>query len=88
MKSEEDMERVRAVEPFECPSPGIEEIVVSGKTGYARQCVILNGTAAYSEGNIFTVGQYQNGKMVGVWRWYDKQGNVTQEIDYSDERND
>lgn len=88
MRSEEDAERIRAFEPFECPEPGVEVTTASGKTGLARQCVIRNGSFVYSEGGIFIVGQYENGKHAGIWRWYDKSGNVTQESDYSiDETN-
>jgi len=34
-------------------------------------------------GYVHLRGQYDAGKQTGIWRWYDRQGNVVKEIDYS-----
>jgi hypothetical protein len=40
-------------------------------------------TTLSEDGRVTERSQYDKGKKSGVWRWYDEQGNVTKEIDYS-----
>jgi antitoxin component YwqK of YwqJK toxin-antitoxin module len=36
----------------------------------------------YPNGSLRYVGEYENDQMIGVWKFYDEKGNLTQEKDY------
>lgn len=85
-KTDEDYARARDYKEFSCPPPGLEEFGSWGKSGRMRRCVIRNGSFVASEGDTFFAGQYKDGKQVGIWRWYDRAGKVSKEVDYSHEQ--
>ncbi len=67
-----------------CPPPGNMEVQPWGKNGLSRSCIVKSGPfVAAEDGYVHLRGQYKAGKQVGIWRWYDKQGNLVKEIDYS-----
>lgn len=71
-------------EAITCDLPARAEMRPWGKTGKSNGCYVRSGPFIAAEnGYVHLRGQFKEGKEVGVWRWYDKQGNVVKEIDYS-----
>lgn len=74
-------------EAITCTPPAQVEVRPWGKAGLSRSCSIKSGPYVTAEnGYVHLRGQYDAGKQVGIWRWYDRQGNVVKEIDYSAKR--
>lgn len=72
-------------EGFSCPAPGTRKFEEWGRSGAALTCEIRHGSFVTAEnGKLALSGQYEDGRKVGVWRWYDDQGNVVKELDYAD----
>lgn len=68
----------------ECVPPARLERQPWGKSGSSKSCKILNGPfVAADNGYVHLRGQYEAGRAVGIWRWYDRDGVVTRTIDYS-----
>ena len=71
-------------ESLSCPSPAQGEFDGWGKTGTIHICKITHGPfVAWENGYVHLRGQYENGKEVGEWLWYDANGTVVKKIDYS-----
>ncbi len=71
-------------EKLACPPPAEAEFGAWSKSGSHQVCKIKHGPfVAWEGGYVHVRGQYEMGKESGVWRWYDRQGNVVKEIDYS-----
>lgn len=71
-------------EKLSCPSPAVAEFEAWGKSGTQQICKIKHGPfVAWENGYVHVRGQYENGKEVGEWLWYDASGNVVKKIDYS-----
>ncbi|KAB2900910.1 MAG: hypothetical protein F9K31_03625 [Dokdonella sp.] len=67
-----------------CEEPAVPEIHPWAKTGQSYGCYIKNGPfVAAEDGYVHLRGRFDNGKEAGVWRWYDRAGNVIKEIDYA-----
>ena len=80
---DEDYE-VLSKESVSCEPPARMEIQSWGKNGLSRSCKLQSGPFLAAEnGYVHFRGQYKAGKEVGIWRWYDKEGNIVKEIDYS-----
>lgn len=66
-----------------CPPPSVAQIEPWGESGSQQICKIKHGPfAAWEDGYIHLRGNYHNGEKSGVWKWYDRVGNVVKEIDY------
>lgn len=71
-------------ESIACTPPAQVEIQPWGKSGLSGSCKMIVGQfTGVENGRVILRGQYEAGRQVGVWRWYDKDGNVTKTIDYS-----
>jgi hypothetical protein len=71
-------------EDIHCPSPAVAQFEPWGKSGGQQICKIKHGAFVAWEGGYIQVrGQYDMGKKSGIWRWYDREGKVVKEIDYS-----
>lgn len=82
--NEEEVKHEFFNEKILCPSPAIDEYQPWGKSGLQHICKIKHGQfIAWEEGYVHIRGQYDYGKEVGLWLWYDSSGNVTKKIDYS-----
>lgn len=69
-----------------CEAPAQIEVSPWGQKGASKVCNVRNGDfVAAEDGYIRVRGRYEMGKKVGVWRWYDKSGGVSKEVDYSAE---
>ena len=67
-----------------CPPPAKESFEPWGESGSQHVCEIKHGPfVVFESGRIQLRGQFENGKEVGVWRWYDADGKVAKEISYS-----
>lgn len=74
-------------ESISCDPPASMEVQPWGKNGLSRSCSVKSGSFVAAEnGYVHLRGQYQAGKQAGIWRWYDENGNVVKEIDYSAEQ--
>lgn len=72
-------------EAITCDPPAQVEVQPWGKGGLSRFCSIKSGMFVTAEdGYVHLRGQYEAGKQVGIWRWYDRDGNVVKVIDYSE----
>jgi hypothetical protein len=59
-------------EKISCPSPAIDEFAPWGKSGTQHICKIKHGPfVAWESGYVHIRGQYEYGKEIGVWSWYD-----------------
>ena len=82
--NEVDVEHAFYKEKISCPSPAVDEYQSWGKSGVQHICKIKHGQfVAWEDGYVHIRGQYEYGKEVGLWLWYDASGNVTKKIDYS-----
>lgn len=71
-------------EKIECSSPAEAEYGAWSKSGSYQACKIKHGPfVAWEDGYVHVRGGYDMGKEAGVWRWYDRKGDVVREIDYS-----
>jgi hypothetical protein len=71
-------------EKLACPAPAVAEFEAWGKSGTQQVCKIKHGPfVAWEGGYVHVRGQYENGKETGVWYWYDKDGAVVKQLDYS-----
>lgn len=71
-------------ESVTCSPPARPEIQSWGQAGLSLSCKMVNGSfVAVENGYVHMRGQYEAGREVGMWRWYDKDGNVVKTIDYS-----
>lgn len=71
-------------EDLKCPAPSKGQFDSWGKSGSSHSCKINHGPfVAFEQGYVQLRGQYDNGKEIGIWRWYDKDGKVLKEIDYA-----
>lgn len=71
-------------EKLSCPSPAVAEFEAWGKSGMQQICKIKHGPfVAWEGGYVHVRGQYESGKEVGNWYWYDASGKVVKQIDYS-----
>jgi len=71
-------------ERIECVEPARLKTEPWGKAGSLKGCEIADGPfVAADDGYIRMRGQFKNGHKAGVWRWYDRSGNVTKEVNYS-----
>jgi len=71
-------------EKLACPSPALGEFEGWGKSGTIHICKIRHGPfVAWENGYVHLRGQYENGKEVGEWLWYDASGTVVKKVDYS-----
>lgn len=71
-------------EKLVCPPPAVAEYEAWGESGTQQVCKIKHGPFfAWESGYIHVRGQYEMGKKTGIWYWYDKNGKVVKEIDYS-----
>ena len=71
-------------EGVECVPPARLEIQPWGRSGLSKSCKMANGPfVATEDGYVHLRGQYESGREVGLWRWYDREGNVVKTIDYS-----
>jgi hypothetical protein len=76
-------------EDLHCPVPAVAQFEPWGESGQQQICKIKHGAfVAWEAGYIHVRGQYDMGKKSGLWRWYDKQGKVVREINYSPARSD
>lgn len=72
------------MEKISCPSPAVDEFQPWGKSGIQHICKIKHGQfVAFENGYVHIRGQYENGKKVGLWFWYDASGNIVKTLDYS-----
>jgi len=72
-------------EEIVCTPPARQEVHRWGKYGFFKSCMILTGPfIAAKDGYIQVRGQYEEWRKVGVWRFYDKDGNVIETINYSE----
>ncbi|MCI1278361.1 MAG: hypothetical protein LKG23_05180 [Nitrospira sp.] len=70
-------------EKLSCPSPAVAQFESWGKSGTQHICKIKHGPfVAWGNGYVHIRGQYENGKEVGEWLWYDANGAVVKKIDY------
>jgi hypothetical protein len=47
-------------------------------------CKITHGQfVAFEDGYVQVRGQYDNGREVGTWYWYDSAGRIVKQIDYA-----
>jgi hypothetical protein len=70
-------------EKISCPSPAVDEFNGWGQSGSEHICKIKHGPFVAFEGGYVRIrGQYENGKEVGIWRWYGADGKVMKEINY------
>lgn len=71
-------------EKLACPAPAVAEFQAWGKSGTQQICKIKHGPfVAWEGGYIHIRGQYEHGREVGVWFWYDKHGNEVKKLNYS-----
>ena len=71
-------------ESITCAPPAQVEIQPWGKIGLSKSCRMVDGPfVGVENGYVLLRGQYEAGREVGIWRWYDKDGNVVKTIDYS-----
>jgi len=72
-------------EEIVCTPPARLEVNGWGKTGLSKSCMILTGPfIAAKDGYIQVRGQYKEWRKVGIWNFYDKDGNVIETINYSE----
>jgi hypothetical protein len=71
-------------EDLHCPAPAMAQFEPWGKSGTQQVCKIKHGAfVAWESGYVHVRGQYDMGQKSGLWRWYDKEGKVIKEVDYS-----
>lgn len=71
-------------EKIVCAAPGRLEMRPWGEVGQSAGCYVQDGAFVTAEGGYIRLrGQFTDGKKSGIWRWYDPQGKVIKEIDYS-----
>lgn len=71
-------------EKITCAPPARIEIQPWGKIGLSKSCRMVDGPfVGVENGYVLLRGQYDAGREVGIWQWYDKDGNVVKTIDYS-----
>jgi len=74
-------------EKLACPTPAVDEFQPWGRSGVQHICKIKHGAfVAWENGYVHIRGQYENGKEVGLWRWYDSNGKVVREMNYSQQK--
>ena len=79
-----EQQRAYFGEHLTCPAPAVEEFGPWGKSGSQHICKIAHGPfVAFESNHVVLRGQYENGGKSGIWRWYDSNGKVEKEIDYS-----
>ena len=66
-----------------CPPHSTKEYRPWGKSGVWLGCWVKHGHFVAVEGHLRIRGQYDNGREVGRWKFYDQEGNVYKEVDYS-----
>ncbi len=70
-------------ETLSCPNPALGEFEGWGKSGTIHICKIKHGPfVGWENGYVQLRGQYENGKEVGEWFWYDASGTVVKKVDY------
>lgn len=67
-----------------CPKPSVKEYRAWGKSGVSVGCRIDHGPFVAVEGYLRVRGQYESGRKVGRWEFYDQDGKVYKEVDYSE----
>lgn len=71
-------------EHLSCPAPATEQFEPWGKAGSQHSCKVMHGPfVAFEDRYVRIRGQYENGKKVGVWKWYSPDGRVEKEVNYS-----
>jgi hypothetical protein len=74
-------------EKLSCPAPAMSEFQPWGRSGMQHVCKITHGQfVAFEDGYVKVGGQYDNGKEVGTWYWYDSAGRIVKQIDYATSR--
>lgn len=69
-------------ERLACPPPAEAQFEPWSESGRQQVCKIKHGPFVIWDGHINVRGQYDMGRKVGVWRWYDAEGNVTSELHF------
>lgn len=71
-------------EKLACSAPATDQFENWGRSGTQHICKIKQGPfVAFEDGHVQIRGQYDNGKEIGIWRWYGADGKVQKEVDYS-----
>lgn len=82
---DEDQQALKR-ENVSCKAPSFLEYDGWGPRGQMLSCKMMTGAfVAAEDGYVRIRGQFKDGRKAGVWRFYDEQGNVRKEIDYSSE---
>lgn len=69
-----------------CKDGAQEEFRPWGKNGRSLSCQMKHGKfIGWDNGYKMLEGQYRNGEKIGVWYWYDKEGNAIKNINYDEE---
>jgi antitoxin component YwqK of YwqJK toxin-antitoxin module len=74
--SEDDTLRDRTIEIFSSDGKYMDGLLE------CRKCMDGEWLHWYASGKIERKEYYRNGKRIGIWKFYNKQGEVTNEIDY------
>lgn len=83
-KSNLDYE-VLSSQELNCPEGWRAEYGDWGEKGLMYYCQMKNGPVIMAEyGHIAIKGQYKMGKEIGLWQWFDKNGNVTRSEYYAE----
>jgi len=70
-------------EKLSCPPPAIFHAIKYGKSGVFFVCKFNDGPfVAVENGYVNIRGKYKAGWAVGLWEYYDKDGNVVNSIYY------
>lgn len=71
-------------EGISCAAPAQVRIEPWGKSGVSESCQLAVGKfAGVENGRVILRGQFEAGRQVGIWRWYDSGENVVKVVDYS-----
>ncbi len=70
-------------EKIECPEGAHVEYIPWSETGWAKVCKMNHGKfTAWRGDNKVIDGQFDNGKKVGIWTYYDKDGKEEKTVNY------
>lgn len=74
-----------ASKKIRCPEGSYLQYEPWGESGLELVCLLKNGPIVIAEyGHIKIEGQYEMGKEVGEWRWFDASGKVVRTQKYED----
>lgn len=67
-----------------CSDGALPQYEPWGKSGTQLVCSLKHGSVTIAEnGHVVIEGQYEMGKQVGEWRWFDESGKVVRTEHYS-----